>query len=50
MANYSSNEVVDILPTLGECNRNYKHAFRYYTELHPNHRYPSAWQMINIEI
>jgi len=29
MANYSSNEVVDILPTLGECNRNYRRAFRY---------------------
>jgi len=32
--NYSSNEV-DILLTLGECNRNYRYDSRYYAELYP---------------
>jgi len=49
MVNYSLNEVVDILLTLGECNRNYKCAFRHYAELYSNRHHPSAWQVINIK-
>jgi len=48
MANYSLNEV-DILMTLGECNRNYKCTSRHYAELYPNRHYLSAQQMINTE-
>jgi len=34
MMNYSSNKV-DILLTLGERNKNYRHDSRYYAELYP---------------
>jgi len=44
-----TNEIVNILLTLGEYNGNYRRAFCHYAELYPNHRYPSVWQVINIE-
>ena len=49
MANYTPNEVVDILLTLGECDRNYRYASRVYAERYPNRRCPDARQIINIE-
>jgi len=49
MANYSPNEVVDILLTLGKCNRNYRRASRHYAELYSNRCHSSARQVINIE-
>lgn len=48
MANYSADEVVEILLTLGECNRNYRAAARLYAERFPNQRHPSHRQIFNI--
>jgi len=48
LKNYSSNEIMDILLTLGECNRNYRRASHHYAELYPNCRHSSARQVINI--
>jgi len=49
MANYSPNEVVDILLTLGEWNKNYRRTSRHYADLYPNRRHPNIRQVINIE-
>lgn len=48
MANYTPNEVVDILITFGECGRIYRLTARTYAERFPNRRHPSARQVINI--
>jgi len=45
MANYTPNEIVDILLALGECHRN---ASRLYAELYPDY-HPHPQQIINIE-
>ncbi|OXU19464.1 hypothetical protein TSAR_014833 [Trichomalopsis sarcophagae] len=39
MANYTPNEVVDILITLGECGRKYRRTARTYLERFPNRRH-----------
>jgi len=44
MANYTPNEVVDILLVLRKCHKNYKNASRYL-----NRRHPNPQQVINIE-
>jgi len=49
MANYTSNEVVDILLIFGECHRNYRNASRLYAERYPDRRHPNPQQIINIE-
>lgn len=49
MANYSPNEVVDILISPGECGRTYRHTARAYAQRFPNRRHPSAQQVVNIE-
>jgi len=46
MANYLSNEVVDILLTLDKYNRNYKRASCQYAELYPNRCHPNIRQVI----
>ncbi|OXU22513.1 hypothetical protein TSAR_005583, partial [Trichomalopsis sarcophagae] len=45
MANYTPNEVVDILITLGECGRNYRLTACTYVERFPNRRHPNAPQI-----
>jgi len=49
MANYTQNEVVDILLILDECHRNYKNASRFYAECYLDLRHPNPQQIINIE-
>lgn len=49
MANYSGNEVVEVLLVLGECHRNYRAAARLYAERFPNQRHPNDRQIRNIE-
>jgi len=39
---------MDILLTLDECNRNYRHASRHYVELYSNRRHSSV-QQVNSE-
>jgi len=50
MAYYTSNEVVDILLSLGESRQNYRQAAALYCQKFPNRRYPTGQQIRRIEL
>lgn len=50
MRDYSSNETVDILLVLGECQHNYRRAEVLYAERFPTRQHPNASVIRNIEI
>lgn len=49
MANYTADEVVEILITFGECGRNYRLTARTYAERFPYRRHPDHRQVSHIE-
>ena len=48
MADYASNEIVDMILILGECHKNYDAASRLYAECFPDRRHPTNSRIQNL--